>query len=75
LNFDFCERLPEIKIPTIIMAAEDDVVVSPENSRFLAERISDARLKMFNEGAHNFIPELQHQVIPLILDFLDEVDT
>jgi pimeloyl-ACP methyl ester carboxylesterase len=74
LNFDFCERLSEIKVPTIVMAAEDDVLVSPENSRFLAERISDARLKMFNEGAHNFIPELQDQVIPLILDFLDEVD-
>ena len=74
LNFDLCERLSEIKIPTIVMAAEDDVLVSPENSRFLAERIPDARLKMFKEGGHNFIPELQDQVIPLILDFLDEVN-
>jgi pimeloyl-ACP methyl ester carboxylesterase len=41
-DFDTCERLADIKAPTLILTAEHDLLVPPENGGILASRIPRA---------------------------------
>jgi len=49
-DFDTCERLADIKAPTLILTADHDLLVPPENGRILASRIPRAELEEFTGG-------------------------
>ena len=51
-TFDTCNRLPDIKAPTLIFAADRDLLVPPENGRILAERIPGAEIKILANSGH-----------------------
>jgi pimeloyl-ACP methyl ester carboxylesterase len=50
--FDTCERLANIKSPTLILTADHDLLVPPANGRILASRIPGAKLKELTESGH-----------------------
>lgn len=65
--------LPFLKQPTLVLAGENDQIVPVINGRFLARLIPNARLKVV-QGGHLFLVSRADEVIPLIRDFLNNVD-
>lgn len=49
---DTYERLPEINIPTLVMAGDGDRLIPVENSRILAERILGSKLVIYKNAGH-----------------------
>jgi 3-oxoadipate enol-lactonase len=49
-DFHTCDRLDDIKARTLVLAAERDLLVPPENGRILATRIPEADLEEFPGG-------------------------
>jgi pimeloyl-ACP methyl ester carboxylesterase len=51
-GFDACERIGNIQVPTLILTAEHDMLVPPENGRLLSIHIPDAVEKSFAGAGH-----------------------
>ena len=71
---DALERLGDIKQPTLVLTGTEDVLIPPQNSRLLAQRIPQARLIEYADAGHGFLEETQMQAIDDILRFLAELD-
>ena len=69
-SFKTCDRLKNIKIPTLIMHGAKDALVPPQNAKILAELIPNAHVKMFAESAHAPYVEEPDVVINAIVEFL-----
>ena len=69
-SFKTCDRLKNIKIPTLIMQGAKDVLVPPQNARILVDLIPNANIKMFLESAHAPYVEEPDSVIKATIDFL-----
>jgi pimeloyl-ACP methyl ester carboxylesterase len=72
-NFDTYDRLPDIRVPTLVLTGEEDVMIPPENSGILADRIPDAQFQTFKDAAHMFLEEVREQAVSAILNFLSRV--
>ncbi len=70
LTFDFYDRLPQIKAPTLVINGEDDALIPSENSRIMAERIPDAELVLFPKTVHLYFDELPEESAKTVIDFL-----
>ena len=68
-------RLGAITAPTLILAGDRDVLVPPENSRILHERISGSRLAMIPEAAHSFATSHPEEAVRIVTEFLRSVET
>jgi len=64
------ERLPEIRVPTLVIAGDADRLIPVENSRILASRIASAELVILNNMGHGFITEAADEANRAVLDFL-----
>jgi len=51
-GFDTSDRIGRIQVKTLILTADCDLLVPPENGRILANRITGAELKQFNSSGH-----------------------
>jgi pimeloyl-ACP methyl ester carboxylesterase len=51
-SFDACERIDKIQVPTLILTAERDMLVPPENGRLLSIRIPHTIVKYFADAGH-----------------------
>ena len=51
-GFDACERIANIQVPTLILTAERDILVPPENGRLLSIHIPGAVEKSFAGAGH-----------------------
>lgn len=69
-KFDVRDRLSQIRAPTLVMTGDDDPLVPPENSRFLAERIPGAELVVFPGGRHAFNVEFEEESNSAVLEFV-----
>ncbi|MGM7669767.1 alpha/beta fold hydrolase [Microbacterium sp. A93] len=67
---DAWDALPEITAPTLVLHGTEDRMVPTENAALIAERIPDARLRLYPGGRHGFFEELEQEVTPEILGFL-----
>jgi pimeloyl-ACP methyl ester carboxylesterase len=67
---DTYERLPEIKVPTLVIAGDADRLVPVENSRLLASRIPNAELVILKNMGHGFNIEAEDATNKAILRFL-----
>jgi 3-oxoadipate enol-lactonase len=73
-GFDSYDRLPTIKVPTLVVAGDEDVLVPHKNGDVLAERILGARLVKVPGAGHGLLKQKTEEVVPVILRFLGEVD-
>jgi len=73
LGLDLTARLPEVRIPTLVIGGTADVIAPPAESRRLAELIPGARLEMIRGGGHMLMLERTELVDHLITDFAREV--
>jgi 3-oxoadipate enol-lactonase len=67
--FDAFDRLPLLAVPTLVLTGTDDVLIPPENSRILAERIPGAGLIEFSQAGHLFFIEKADDVNQALLNF------
>jgi pimeloyl-ACP methyl ester carboxylesterase len=70
-TFDTYDRLPEIKIPTLILHGTEDKIVPVENAKMLAERIPSAELFLFENTGHGMIIQENTLWTKKIIEFLN----
>jgi aminoacrylate hydrolase len=70
LAFDRTEELGRIRTPTLIVAAQDDVVTPAYCSEELARRIPGAEAKFFPHGGHYFNQVVPREFNQAVLPFL-----
>jgi 3-oxoadipate enol-lactonase len=71
---DVLDRLCDIEEPTLVLTGSDDVLIPPQNSRIIAERIPNARLIEYAGAGHGFLDEAAEPALADILNFLEQVD-
>jgi 3-oxoadipate enol-lactonase len=74
LKHDAFDRLPRIKAPTLVLTGDADVLIPPENSKILAERIPGAELKIISGGGHQVLVEQPEACNAAVLDFLRKLN-
>jgi pimeloyl-ACP methyl ester carboxylesterase len=67
--FDAYDRLSLLAVPTLILTGADDVLIPPENSRIIAERIPNSQLIEFPQAGHLFFIEKADEVNQALIDF------
>jgi pimeloyl-ACP methyl ester carboxylesterase len=67
---DTYKRLPEIKNSTLVLTGTDDILIPPQNSRMLAERIPGAKIIEYKGSGHGFMSQERNAFIKDLLDFL-----
>jgi len=67
---DTWDRLHRIKAPTLVITGAEDLLIAPENSKVLAERIPEAQLSIIPGGGHQFLVEQAHTANKAVLMFL-----
>lgn len=70
MGHDTYERLPEIKVPTLVISGDADRLIPVENSRILASRIPNAELAILKNMGHLFGVEAEDESNRIMLDFL-----
>ncbi|OGN93027.1 MAG: hypothetical protein A2Z75_07955 [Chloroflexi bacterium RBG_13_50_10] len=70
VGHDTYERLPEIKVPTLVIAGDADKLVPVENSRLIASRIPNAELVILEKMGHGFNIEAADTVNDAVLRFI-----
>jgi len=70
-NHDAYSRLPEIRLPTLVMTGERDSLIHPMNSIILAERIPRAELRLYAGLKHAFHLEEANHVNSTIIEFIE----
>lgn len=71
---DVLDRLSEIRLPTLVLTGDADVLVPPENSRLIASRIPDSRLIEYPGAGHDVLEEAWEPAVDDILAFFAAVD-
>jgi 3-oxoadipate enol-lactonase len=74
LGHDTYDRLPEFRVPTLVLHGDDDQLVPTANGRILAERIPGAKLVLYPGARHGYFGEYLDAVARDILNFTAEVD-
>jgi len=69
LTFDACDRLPQIKAPTLILAGKKDRCIPHENAEIMAKLIPNSRLVYFENSGHMLQEDIE-KVTDTILGFL-----
>jgi aminoacrylate hydrolase len=73
LRFDPSNRLDQIRVPTLVAAARDDVLVPFTSSEALARGIPNSRLSITPEGGHAFSMTSPMTFNEMISRFLEEI--
>jgi len=69
-TFDAYDRVSEIAKPTLVIHADDDLVVDFRNGQILAERIPGAQLEVIEDRGHLAIWEEGEALAPVVREFL-----
>jgi 3-oxoadipate enol-lactonase len=68
---DADDRLGAIDVPTLVVHGEEDVLIPPQNSRLLVERIPGADLRLYEDAAHLYFTDVP-QIEADVRDWLSE---
>jgi pimeloyl-ACP methyl ester carboxylesterase len=68
--FDSFDRLPGLRVPTLVLHGTEDVAVSPENAEILAARIPEAELVLLDGAGHLYHSEQPEVADAAVLDFV-----
>jgi 3-oxoadipate enol-lactonase len=68
VHHDTCDRLPQIKVPTLVIAGDADRIIPHENSKIIASRVPGAELVIIPNAGHGFTES--PDAVKAILDFL-----
>jgi pimeloyl-ACP methyl ester carboxylesterase len=68
--FDSYERLPSLRVPTLVLHGSEDQAIAVGNAELLAERILDAELVVFEGAGHLYHSEQAGAADAAVLDFV-----
>jgi len=69
INFDFSDRLPEIRTPALVIVGARDRTVPPSEGELAANKIPGARLVRLPRVGHQPVDECPEEFDRLLLDF------
>lgn len=69
-GWSITDRLSEIRVPTLVMAGQQDFVYPPEAQHELANGIPGARLRLIDKAGHSPHDEQPDQVFAALAEFL-----
>lgn len=69
-SFDSCSQLPLITANTFILSGREDILITPEDSLFLSEKITNSTLQILNNTAHSIQVENPKSFTEAVLEFL-----
>jgi len=64
------ERLPSLRVPTLVVHGEGDRLVPPANGRRIAEAVPEAELVVLADANHLFFTDQPERTNSLLLDWL-----
>ncbi len=70
-QFNVIERLDEIRVPVLVISAEDDKLTPPKYARFLEDGIPNAARNHIHDAGHIAPMEKPQEVNQAIIEFLD----
>lgn len=73
-NHNVCDRLGEIRQPVLILHGRQDRTVPVGRGEELDRALPNARLRILDPAGHQFHSEQFAAVLPLVLDFVEEVE-
>ena len=73
-SFDAEDEVKGIKVPTLIMHGDSDLVVPPGNAELLAKNIPSSKLILFKGGPHLSFIEHYESFNEQVMKFIDEVE-
>ena len=71
--FDVRERLSEIRVPTLVLSGEEDLLTPPKYSDYLVQHIPGAKLVRFPQAGHLLPVEKPEEFNAAIEKFLEEL--
>ncbi len=74
LKFDREAELGRIRTPTLVLAAEDDVLTPAHYSRTIAQAIPGAELKIMPRGGHGVSVTCPDEFNRIVIDYLDRLE-
>lgn len=63
-------RLAGIKQPTLVANGDNDMMIPTINSQLLADRLPNARLRIYPDAAHGFLFQYPRRFAGLVSEFL-----
>jgi pimeloyl-ACP methyl ester carboxylesterase len=69
-GFDSFDRLPSLRVPTLVIHGTEDQAVSVENAKLLADRIPGAELVLLEGAGHLYHSEQAEAADAAVLDFV-----
>jgi 3-oxoadipate enol-lactonase len=69
-RFDSFDRLPSLRVPTLVLHGTEDQAIPVENARLLAQRIPDAELVLLEGAGHLYHSERAAEADAAVLDFV-----
>lgn len=66
------QRLQKVKAPTLVLAASQDLLIPPKNSRDVARKLPNAHFVCLPDQGHGMLYEAFDRVIPYIEEFMDQ---
>jgi pimeloyl-ACP methyl ester carboxylesterase len=75
MTHDTCDRLSQIRVPTLVISGSADKQIPVKNSEILAAGIPDAELVILSDTGHGFVIEAADQVNEAVIDFLKSHQT
>jgi 3-oxoadipate enol-lactonase len=71
--FDSFDRLPGVRVPTLVLHGTEDRTIHPDNGRILADRIPGARLVLLEGAGHVYHAEQPEAADRVVLEFVANV--
>lgn len=65
----FEDKLPRLRIPTLILFGEHDKVVPPENATLLSKKIANSKVVILPEAGHFFPMEIPEAASRAVIEF------
>lgn len=69
---DASQRLKNLRIPTLVLTGDADLLIDAENSRRLARALPDARLEILSGAGHDFPTEEPSLTARAVTEFLSQ---
>ena len=69
-SWDAYDRLPDVRVPTLVLHGSEDQVIDVENARILASRIPEAELAILEGAGHVYHSEQPETADEIVLDYV-----
>lgn len=68
VSHNTCDRLHQIKVPTLVIAGDSDRLIPPENSKIIASKIPGSQLVVLKNAGHAFTqsPEAARTILAFL---------